>query len=212
MNSFPKNLAFLILIASLPGSTARADAPAKTVKKSVSIPKALTIEQALESIEDVPAIFDRYRPAVPWVPGVSLKIEKEVLSRGRPSVVALNLDGSAPFVPNGIHEKAVVSASVSAIPCGPASLSPIGRMIHLDFKGSSRNVERRVDRIDITVCATGSNAAPTLTAIGYLYEGDLPIDPTKNSVAESIAANAIQTAFIKQVEPLVTAVNDLWQP
>ena len=204
----------LLVLAALSAAlapSARAEEPAKTVTKTVAVPTHLTLERALESIEDVPAIFDRYKPVVPWVPGVSMQIEKEVLSRGRPALVALKLDGTAPFVSNGIHEKALVTASVSDTSCGANSLSATGRMIRLDFKGSSRNVERRVDRIDITVCATGGTGAAALTATGNLYEGDLPIDPTKNSMAESIAANAIQTAFIKQVEPLVTAVNDLWK-
>lgn len=189
--------------------SARAEEPAKTVTKTVSVPTHLTLERALESIEDVPAIFDRYKPVVPWVPGVTMEITKEVISRGRPAVVALDLDGKAPFA-GPIDERALVSATVTDITCSGNLLSANGRMIRLDFKGSTRNVERRVNRIDIRVCASGTAAAPKLTAVGNLYEGYLPIDPDKPEFGEKVAANAIQTAFIKQVEPLVDAVNDLW--
>lgn len=202
----------LLALAAFPCSELFAqttEEPAKTVTKTVSVPSHLTLERALESIEDVPAIFDRYKPVVPWVPGVKMEITKEVISRGRPAVVALDLDGSAPFA-GTIDERALVSATVKDITCTGNLLSTNGRMIQLDFKGSTRNVERRVKRIDIRVCASGTAAAPKLTAVGNLYEGYLPIDPDKPEFGEKVAANAIQTAFIKQVEPLVDAVHDLW--
>jgi hypothetical protein len=202
----------LLAIAALPCSLTSAvwaEDPAKTVTKTVSVPSHLTLDRALEAIEDVPAIFDRYKPVVPWVPGVTMEITKQVISRGRPAVVALDLDGKAPFA-GPIDERALVSATVTDITCSGNLLSANGRMIHLDFKGSTRNVERRVNRIDIQVCASGTAAAPKLTAVGNLYEGYLPIDPDKPEFGEKVAANAIQTAFIKQVDPLVDAVNDLW--
>jgi len=184
----------------------------KTAKRTVAVPSPLTLERAVDAFDDIPAIFDEYQPEVPWVPGVSLEIKKEVISRGRPAVVMLHLDGKAPFVSGGIHEKALVTASVMPFTCGRNYTTPTGKKILLDFKGSTRNVERRVDRIEIQVCGgRTSRGAAEVTAIGNLFEGYLPIDPDKNGTAESIAANAIQTAFIKQVEPMVDAVKAVWE-
>ena len=202
-------IAALVLLSA---KSQAGSAPIKVIKKTIPIPQTLTLDRALESIEDIPALFDRYQPVVPWVPGVSMEIQKEVISRGRPAQVALKLDGTAPFVSNGIHEKALVSATVEDSPCSGNTLFSLGRKIRLDFHGSSKNVERRVDRIEIQVCATpGNNGASNLKATGSLYEGYLPIDPSKSGTAEKIAATAIQTAFLKQVEPMVDAVQDLWK-
>jgi hypothetical protein len=49
-----------------------------------------------------------------------------------------------------------------------------------------------------------------ITATGRMYEGYRPLDPRFNGVLESIGARAIQTAFIRQVAPIVEAVQLHW--
>ncbi len=207
-----RSLVFSFAFFYLGSSAFASDKIIKTVKRTATAPARLSLEQAIEAFEDIPAIFDEYEPVMPWVPGVSMEFIKEVVSRGRPAILKLHLDGDAPFVSGGIHEKALVTATVENTPCAATFATPTGKKIVLDFKGSTRNVERRVDRIEIQVCGKlTSRGAAEITATGSLFEGDLPIDPNKNGTAESIAAKAIQTAFIKQVEPMVDAVNEVWK-
>lgn len=194
-----------VLFAHLVTGAAAAE-PIRTVHETVTVPAGLDPQVALASVEDVARIFELYEPAIPWVPGVSLELEKQVVSVGSPTVLELPVAGNA--AGKAIAERARVTASTETVACPTGD----GRRIVLDFDDSSWNVERRIDRIEIVACldpvAGGEGAR--ITATGRMYAGELPEDPALNPLMESIGAKAIQSAFIRQVSPIVDAVEKHW--
>jgi hypothetical protein len=193
-----------LLFTSL-AAEARAEAPIKVVSETVVIPAGIDPLAALASIQDVPRIFELYEPAIPWVPGVTLDLEKEVVSAASPTILELPVNGNA--AGKAIVERARVTATTELTTCPTGD----GRKITLDFEASTYNIERRIDRIEIVAClepvTDGSNR---ITATGRMYAGYKPEDPALNAVLEAIGSKAIQGAFIRQVSPLVEAVERHW--
>lgn len=181
------------------------DGPIKVVEESVAVPAGLDPEVALAAVADIARIFERYQPAVPWVPGVSIALEKEVVSAGSPAILELPVSGHA--IGKAIVERARVTATTEPVSCR-ADGALDGRVIVLSFADSTWNIERRIDRIEITACLTPDRKR--VTAQGKMYAGYLPEDPSKNAMAESIGSKAIQGAFIRQVAPIVDAVEAHW--
>jgi hypothetical protein len=196
----------LLLALLLPVASATAE-PVRTVEDSLVVPAGLDPEIALASVENVARIFELYEPRVPWVPGVRLDLQKEVVSVGAPTVLELPVSGSAVGKP--IEERARVTASSEPIDCDGRP----GRRILLDFDASTWNIERRIDRIEIVACLepdSGTGEA-RVSAVGRMYEGFLPEDPDRDGLMESIGSKAIQGAFLRQVEPILTAVEAHWR-
>ena len=102
-----------------------------------------------------------------------------------------------------------VVATTDLIVCANGSS---GLRIDLSFDGSSRNIERRIDRIEIQACPRiGDDGELFIDATGALYEGRLPRDPELNAFEENIGAKALQTAFLKQVPAVFDAVERSWE-
>ena len=55
-----------------------------------------------------------------------------------------------------------------------------------------------------------SNNAIIIDAKGLMFEGAMPRDPNLNSFNENVGANALQSAFLKQVPAVFTAVEQHW--
>lgn len=198
-------LALALLVTALPLS-ASAATPARVIEASLQVPAGMDADEALAAVDDLPAIFADYEPVVPWVPGVRMELAKEVISTEAPVVMALPLAGSV--FGRSITERAQVTALVSPHACASGTA---GRRIELSFVGSSHNVERRVDRIEIVACPRdGSDGSLWLDARGELFEGHLPRDPKLNAFEENIGARALQTAFIRQVPAVFEAVEHTW--
>ncbi len=194
------------LFLSLGSRVARAEEPIKVVHETVTVPAGVDPLVALASVEDVSRIFELYEPAIPWVPGVTLDLEKQVVSAGTPTILALPVNGSA--AGKAIAERAHVTATTEATRCATGE----GRRITLSFAESTYNIERRIDRIEIEACLDAASAGePRITATGRMYAGFKPEDPALNPLMESIGAKAIQGAFIRQVSPIVDAVERHWQ-
>jgi hypothetical protein len=117
---------FLGLVALL-SSVARAEEPIRTVTETVVVPAGLDPAAALASIDNVPRIFELYEPAIPWVPGVTIGLSKEVVSAQSPAILELPVSGNVGGKP--ITERARVTASTERTACGEAE----GRKIVLDF-------------------------------------------------------------------------------
>lgn len=182
------------------------DAPIKVVSELVDVPPELGPEAALDAVEDVARIFELYEPLIPWVPGINLDIGKEIVSSQPPFLLDLPVDGVA--IGRHIDERAHVLASTRRVSC---PLGVEGREIVLDFSGSSYNVSRRINRIEITACPiTAVDGAHKIAAEGRMYAGPLPQDPRLNALNEAIGAKALQTAFIRQVSPVLDAVERRW--
>jgi hypothetical protein len=197
-----------LLLASSWGQ-ARAEVPIRVVEETVTIPKGLDPQKALSSVEDVARIFELYEPMIPWVPGVKLDLDKEVVSAADPIVLELPISGSA--IGRPIEERARVTASSQETSCS-ADGRLDGRKIVLDFDDSTYNVERRIDRIEITAClAQAADGAHQISATGRMYAGYKPEDPALNALNEAIGAKAMQGAFIKQVSAVVAAVESHWK-
>lgn len=210
-SSFPESpmptlrIALVALAALLPTAAAAA-APIKSVHDSLRIPEGMDVEQALAAVEDLTVVFDHYEPAVPWVPGVQLELDKRVVSPIDPTIMGLPVQGTA--FGRVIDEWAQVTASTEPLVCAPGLN---GLRIDLSFAGSSHNVERRIERIEIRACPrAGADGVLYIDATGDLYEGPLPRDPALNALNENLGAKAIQTAFIKQVPAVFAAVERTW--
>lgn len=197
------------LIALAP-ATAVAAAPTQVVEDSLVVPAGVAASEALAAVEELPEIFDRYAPVVPWVPGLTLDLGKEVVSdgvaEGTPIVLAMPVEGAV--FGRSIDETARVT--VTSMPTACAA-GVDGLRIDLSFDGSSHNVWRRVDRIEITACPRlAEDGTLYVDTRGALYEGHLPRDPDLNAFEENIGAKAIQTAFLKQVPAVFEAVEAHW--
>ena len=198
-----KRIALALLLA-LPLSAA-AETPVRTIEDSLEVPEGMDSDTALAAVEDLTRVFANYEPVVPWVPGVKLDLEKQVLQNGTPTVLALPVEGEAFGRP--IVERAQVTAVSRPFACEEDE----GLRIDLLFAGSSHNVERRIDRIEITACPrTDEDGQVTIDATGEMYAGHLPRDPDLNAFEENIGAKALQTAFIKQVPAVFDAVEETW--
>jgi hypothetical protein len=82
----------------------------------------------------------------------------------------------------------------------------------LDFEDSTYNVERRIDRIEITAClGRAEDGSHQISATGRMYAGYKPEDPALNALNEAIGAKALQGAFMKQVSAVVEAVESHWK-
>jgi hypothetical protein len=183
-----------------------AEEPIKVVQETVTVPAGVDPRVALAAVEDVSRIFELYEPAIPWVPGVTIDLQKQVVSSGTPTVLALPVSGSAAGKP--IVERAHVTATTGPTQCAGGE----GRRIVLDFGDSTYNIERRIDRIEIEAClAPDAGGAARITATGRMYAGYKPEDPALNPLMEAIGAKAIQGAFIRQVSPIVDAVERHWE-
>ncbi|MEQ1570352.1 MAG: hypothetical protein ABMA64_32255 [Myxococcota bacterium] len=190
------------------GAPAWAERPVREVSESLPVPEGMDPLVALAAVEHIPAIFELYQPIIPWVPGVSIDLEKQVVSASAPCVLELPVRGSA--VGTSIAETARVTATSEPARCGPGGTEP-GRKITLDFEDSTYNIERRIDRIEITAClTTGSDGSNRVSAVGRMYAGYKPEDPRFNPVSEAIGTKALQTAFIKQVSAVLVAVQQHW--
>lgn len=199
-----------VLLSALSLASVEASAeekPIRVVQESLRIPATLTPELALASVEHIAQIFQLYEPVVPWVPGVRLTLEKEIVSATAPVVVELPIVGSA--MGKAIDERAHVTATSIVLSCTPGKTD--GRKITLDFHASSRNIERRIDRIEITAClGTAPDGTAEITAVGRMYAGFLPEDPSLNAVSEAIGARALEGAFMRQVGAVLAAVQLHW--
>lgn len=197
------SVAVLALLSS--AASAASSQPIKVVEETVALPAGLDPQAALASVGDVARIFELYEPAIPWVPGVTIALEKQVVFAGTPTVLEMPVSGNA--AGKAITERAHVTATTSETTCATGD----GRRITLDFEASSWNVERRIDRIEIVACLDPEpDGTPRITATGRMYAGELPQDPNLNPVLESIGAKAIQGAFIRQVSPMIDAVARHW--
>jgi hypothetical protein len=185
--------------------------PVRVVEETVPVPAGMTVEQALASVEDIPRIFDLYEPAIPRLPGVDVVLSKQVISTGStkgalPAILELPVRGNA--VGYKFDERARVTASTTRQACADGAQ---GRRINLDFHASSYNIERRIDRIEITACPEhDSDGDIVIRAVGRMYAGFKPQDPEKPALSEAIGSRALQSAFIKQVSPILTAVQLHW--
>jgi hypothetical protein len=181
--------------------------PVRVVEEVVPLPPGLTIEQALASVDDIPQIFELYEPAIPRIPGVDVALTKHVVSPVSPAVLELPVSGNA--IGFKFDERARVTASTEPLAC--AADGAEGRRITLDFQASSYNIERRIDRIEITACPERSaDGEIVLRATGRMYEGFNAQDPEKPALSEAIGRKALQSAFMKQVTPILTAVQVHW--
>jgi len=198
--------ASLSVISLLPG-VASAEEPIRVVEDTLTVPAGLDPEVALESVDDIPQIFDLYQPVIPWVPGVKLALSKEVVSAAAPVVLELPVSGTA--VGRPIDEKARVTATTMPTSCTKGKMD--GRKITLDFHDSTYNIERRINRIEITAClSTAADGTSEISAVGRMYAGYKPEDPTLNPVTEAIGARALEGAFIRQVGAVLVAVQRHW--
>ena len=199
----PRLAALLLLL--LP-SAALAVGPLETVEDSLRVPAGMDAAEALATVEDLTHVFGRYEPVIPWVPGVTLDLTKEIVSLDSPTVMALPVEGKV--FGRAITERAQVTASTEPMTCG---IETPGLMIHLSFEGSSHNVSRRIERIEITACPReGDDGELYIDATGGLYEGPLPRDPDLNAFNENLGAKALQGAFLKQVPAVFEAVERAW--
>jgi hypothetical protein len=196
----------LLLVLSRQAS---AEEPIRVVEETVTVPSGLDPQKALSSVEDIARIFELYEPMIPWVPGVKLDLDKEVVSAADPCVLELPISGSA--IGRPIEERARVTATAQETSCSPDGRLD-GRKIVLDFDDSTYNVERRIDRIEITAClAQAPDGSHQISATGRMYAGYKPEDPALNPLNEAIGAKAMQGAFIKQVSAVVEAVESHWK-
>ena len=204
--SYTAFAAFAAFAALAPSSSwAAADVPVHVVEASLSVPDGMTPAEALAAVDDLGAIFALYEPVIPRIPGVRLDLEKELLSSEGPIVVQLPVDGAAFGM--AIREQARVTATTAPIACAEGP----GFSIELSFDDSSWNIERRIDRIEITACPrTGVDGTVVIDATGSLFEGVLPRDPNLNGFNENIGARALQSAFLKQVPAVFEAVENYW--
>lgn len=199
-------LGLILALATPARATADPAAPIKTVSDSLVVPEGVDPEAALQSVEDIARIFELYEPAIPWVPGVKIALQKEVVSAGTPTVLELPVSGNA--AGKAITERAHVIATSAPTTCahGP------GRTITLDFAESSYNIQRRIDRIEIEACLERQNdGKQKVAAVGRMYAGFKPEDPELNAFLEAIGSKAIQGAFLRQVDPILEAVEAHWQ-
>ena len=197
----------LVSTALLLASTVATAAPVRVVEESLSVPEGMDVAEALAVVEDLSSVFAHYQPAVPRVPGVSLELGKEVVSPGAPVVVALPIEGAV--FGRVIDERAQVTATSWSAPCPDGAE---GLRIDLVFDGSSYNVARRVDRIEIQACPRADDeGALYIDTTGALFEGPLPRDPELNALHESIGATALQKAFLRQVPAVFDAVRETWE-
>ncbi|MEZ4238977.1 MAG: hypothetical protein R3F59_23055 [Myxococcota bacterium] len=199
-------LLLLTAIARAASGGHAAEEPVRVVEETVPLPPGLALEEALQSVEDIPGIFALYQPLVPKIPGIDVALSKEVVSASVPAVLELPVSGNA--IGYKFTERARVTASTEHLVC-PTGFD--GRKIVLDFHASSYNIERRIDRIEIVACPEVDDDGSTLIrATGRMYEGFKPQDPDKSAISEAIGSRALQTAFIKQVSPILTAVQARW--
>lgn len=199
-------IALALLLASPLTAGAAEPEPIKVVEDALAVPAGMSAAEALAAVDDLPLIFEAYQPVVPKVPGVKLGLTKEVLSTEAPVVMALPVEGAAFGRP--ITEQAQVTATSWPLTCDTGEA---GLAIELSFAGSSWNVERRVDRIEITACPrVDEHGGVFIDTRGALYEGALVRDPEKNALEEGIGAKALQTAFLKQVPAVFDAVERTW--
>ena len=199
-------LSTLIPIAFASPSQVDTDVPIRQVEETLPVPEGLELAAAMDVVADLPTIFGAYEPAIPWVPGVSLKLDKEVVSAKDPVILAIPVHGAVFGRP--IVEVAQVLATSTPLTC-PSGLSGLG--ITLGFQQSSHNVYRRVDRIEITACPREVRDGEFVVAAhGEMFEGHLPQDPELNALHESIGAKALQTAFMRQVPAVLVAVESIW--
>ena len=206
MSTFRPIALFAALIAVTPFSAvANTGAPIQVIEKSLSVPAGMDAATALSAVEDLGTLFELYEPVIPWVPGVKLTLEKDLVSDAGPVVVEMPVEGAA--FGRTIDERARVTATAEPMTCTEGA----GARIVLEFDDSSRNIDRRIDRIEITACPrTAANGTLHIDATGSMYEGYLPRDPELNTINENIGAAALQTAFIKQVPAVFTAVETYW--
>ena len=194
-------------LALVPVGASAQEEPIRVVQESLAVPAELDPELALKSVEDIARIFQLYQPVVPWVPGVRLTLEKEVVSAAAPVVVELPITGNA--IGRPIDERAHVTATTVPMSCTGGQMD--GRKITLDFEHSSYNIERRIDRIEITAClGTKADGTREISAVGRMYAGYNPEDPKLNAVSEAIGARALEGAFIRQVGAVLDAVQKHW--
>lgn len=196
-----------LLLALCPSAHATVDTapPIKIVQDSLVVPEGVDPQDALSSVADIARIFELYEPAIPWVPGVKIELQKEVVSSGTPTVLELPVSGNA--AGKAILERAHVIATASPTTCA----SGPGRTITLDFTESSYNIQRRIDRIEIEACLEPSaNGKQRVSATGKMYAGYKPEDPELNALMENIGSKAIQGAFLRQVDPILDAVEAHW--
>lgn len=197
----------VVLVALVPVS-GFAEEPIRVVDDTLVIPEGIDPDAALESVVDIARIFELYEPVIPWIPGVDIDLQKEVVSAASPCVLDLPVSGSA--IGRPIHEKARVTATSETTSCN-ADGALDGRRILLDFGESTYNIGRRIDRIEITACpGTSRNGERVIHAVGRMYAGYKPEDPELNAISEAIGAKAMQGAFIRQVSAVLTAVERHW--
>jgi hypothetical protein len=195
------------VVALCASGAAHAEAPIREVAETVVVPAGLDPMVALESISDIPRIFELYNPYIPWVPGVDIALSKQVVSAGSPCILELPVSGSA--IGKDVVERARVTATTKSVSCRGDGKTD-GRQIVLSFRDSTYNIERRIDRIEITACLEEGTSSRKIRAVGRMYAGFKPEDATKNPITETIGSKAIQGAFIRQVTPIVDAVEAHW--
>jgi len=203
--SIARPAALLLALFTVAPATTLAAVPIRVVEDSLLVPDGLDPAQALEAVEELGAIFELYEPVVPWIPGVKLDLEKQLLSAEGPLIMEMPVEGAA--FGRTIDERARVTARTEPIACGDLQ----GVRIDLEFDASSPNIERRIDRIEIVACPRiADDGTVYIDATGSLYEGYLPRDPALNAFNENVGAKALQTAFLKQVPAVFDAVEHHW--
>jgi hypothetical protein len=163
-------------------------------------------EVALAAIDDIPRIFDYYQPIVPRFPGVNLELTKVIRSEA-PPILELPVSGHA--VGFQVHETAHVAVTTVNASCTKGRID--GRKVILDFSASTYNIERRIDRIEITACLKQKNGKNSIDAVGRMYAGYKPEDPERNVINEKLGSKAFQVAFISQVSAILDAVKRVWE-
>ena len=196
---------FAALLVGAASAQAQSVEPIRVIEDSLEVPEGMTVAQALAAVEDIASIFEEYEPVVPWIPGVKLDLSKQVVSAQSPTLMEIPVDGAV--FGRDIVERAQVLATTTALVCDAGE----GVRIELNFQGSSRNIERRIDRIEISACPRISEDGTVyIDAKGLMFEGAMPRDPNLNSFNENVGANALQSAFLKQVPAVFTAVEQHW--
>lgn len=199
-------LAFALALLQLAVPGYADNTPVRVIEDSLLVPEGLDTEEALASVGDISQIFALYEPVIPKLPGVQLDLKKSVVQASSPTILELPVSGSA--IGYRIDERARVTAQSEETSC---SASVKGRKITLDFHASTYNIERRIDRIEITACpSVDEGGHARIDAVGRMYSGYLLEDPKLNAFSEAIAAKALQGAFIRQVPAVFSAVERHW--
>src|SRR5262245_36401746 len=123
--------AALVAMGLVLAPSVRAEVAVETVEGTLTVPASLGDEAALATLDDVAAIFVRYEPHVPKVPGVVLDLDKVVRS---PTELEIPVRGTA--IGFDVAETAHVTVTTTPMVCTGPEVD--GRKVVLDFEDSTR--------------------------------------------------------------------------